>query len=260
MENLEKYAVITGASSGIGWDLTLQLAQKGYSIVAVSNQAEKLKELEAQVKSNCGVGIDLVDCDLTEPTSAQYIFEFCTQKNLTIEVLVNNAGILVYGEVVDVKVETAREILQLHMNTPAMLCRLFAAEMKNRGKGYILNVSSISAVMPYPTISLYGPTKTFLRHFTRALRMELKDAGVSVTCLIPGATATALYDTEKVDIPLALKLGVMKRPEEVARKGLNALFKKKAECIPGLMNKFIMFLVRLVPYGLIAFIHKKVNH
>lgn len=254
-----KYAVVTGASSGIGWHLSIELAKRGYSIVAVSNQAERLGELKIQLTSRYEVFVHLIDCDLTEPSSAQNIFDYCDQKNLNIEVLVNNAGMLVYGEVTDIEMETTREILQLHMNTPALLCRLFSEQMKSNGKGFILNVSSISAVMPYPTISLYGPTKTFLRKYTRALRIELYDSGVWVNCLLPGATATALYDTDKVNIPLALRLGVMKKPEEVARKGVEALFKNKAECIPGFLNKFTMFLVRIVPYSLIVFIHRKVN-
>ena len=87
--------------------------------------------------------------------------------------------------------------------------------------------------MPYPIISFYGPSKTFIRSFSRALRTEMKSNGVSVTCLIPGATATALYEGHNVNIPLAMKLGVMKKPETVAHAGVNALFNGRAECIPG---------------------------
>jgi short-subunit dehydrogenase len=123
--------------------------------------------------------------------------------------------------------------------------------------GYILNISSISAAMPYPTISLYGLTKSFLRGFTRALRSELKGSGVSVSCLIPGATATALYDTDHINVPMLIRLGIMKKPEDVARAGVDALFRGKAERIPGLINKFIMLFIPLIPHALIGNIYKK---
>jgi hypothetical protein len=131
--------------------------------------------------------------------------------------------------------------------------------MKKRNKGYILNVSSISSVMPFPGISIYGPSKTYMRYFTRALRSEMKLHGVNVTCLIPGATATALYDQKKVNISLAKKLGIMQTPEFVASKSIRAVFKNRSTCTPGLLNKIIMLLMPLIPATLIIFIHKKTN-
>lgn len=259
MNNLRKYAVVTGASSGIGWHISMELAARGYSIVAVSNQAEQLIKLKSELEKIYQINVEPLDCDLSAVDAAENIFAFCQQKNLQVAILVNNAGILVYGEVVSTDIETTKKILQLHMNTPVMLCRLFGELMQNHGKGYILNVSSISAVMPYPTISLYGPTKTFLRNFTRALRTEMKGKGVSVSCMLPGATATALYDSKKINIPLAMKLGVMKKPEDVARVGVVTLFKKRSECIPGFLNKLTMLLVPIIPHVLIGFIYKKMN-
>ena len=129
--------------------------------------------------------------------------------------------------------------------------------MEKNQTGYILNVSSISAVMPYPTISLYGPTKAFLRQFTRALRSELQGTGVSVLCLLPGATATALHDAGGVNMLLAMRLGIMKKPEYVAKAGVTALFKKRAVCIPGLLNKIIIRFMFLIPDFLIQFIHRR---
>ena len=143
------------------------------------------------------------------------------------------------------------------MTTPAFLCRLFGVKMMMRKKGYILNVSSISAVMPYPGISLYGPTKAFLRYFTRALRTEMKLYGVKVTCLIPGATATALYDT--INFNVLRKLGVMKNPEWVAKAGIKSLFRNRAECVPGLLNKLIILLLPFIPHFIIGFIHRNTN-
>ena len=192
MESPEKYALITGASSGIGWYISDELAKKGYNIVAVSNQPARLDDLKKKLESDYRISVSVLNIDLSPENSAQLVFDFCSERNLTVEVLVNNAGTLHFGETLKMDHFRMKSIMSLHMTTPAMLCRLFGEKMIKRHKGYILNTSSISSVMPYPTISLYGPTKAFLRHFTRALRTEVKRYGIKVTCLIPGATATGL--------------------------------------------------------------------
>lgn len=256
-EVINKYAIITGASSGIGWEISKELAKKGYSLVAVSNQPALLTKLKFELEQNYQIRVLTIDCDLAKKNAAKHIFDFCQNKNLTIEILVNNAGVLVYGEVISVDLKRTRNILHLHMNTPVMLCRLFGEVMVKNQKGYILNVSSISAVMAYPLISLYGPTKTFLRHFSRALHIEMKRTNVNVTCLLPGATATALHDKDKINLSLAMKLGVMKKPEFVAREGVTALFKNKQESIPGLLNKFTVFFLPLLPTFIVRLFYKR---
>lgn len=257
MDGSGRYALVTGASSGIGWHLSEELAARGYSIVAVSNQAPALQNLKDVLEESHGVVVHTLDCDLSERDSAETVYSFCRQKGLKVEVLVNNAGIMTYGEAFSIDKKLTENILQLHMNTPVLMCRLFGSRMMEVGKGYILNVSSISAVMPFPTISLYGPTKSFLRNYTRALRTELNRSGVSVTCLIPGATATALYQTDHLNLPRLLGLGIMKRAETVARAGILAMFRGRAEKVPGLLNKVILIVIPLIPNALIAYIYRK---
>jgi uncharacterized protein len=256
MNASHRYALVTGASSGIGWHIAKELAQKGYSIIAVSNQPDALNVLKQEVEKNYSISVFTIEMDLARAEAAKEVFDQCELHNLDVEVLVNNAGMLLVTETVEVTYEKVAAILQLHMTTPAILSYLFGKKMMEWKKGYILNVSSISAVMPYPTISLYGPTKTFIRSFTRALRTEMKGDGINVTCLIPGATATALYDAHHVNIPLAMKLGVMKKPEVVARAGVKALFAGRAECIPGILNKLIILLVPVVPHAVIGWIYR----
>jgi hypothetical protein len=113
--------------------------------------------------------------------------------------------------------------------------------------------------MPYPTISVYGPTKAFLRYFTRALRTEVKKYNINVTCLLPGATSTGLYNADKYDTSLNRKLGVMKKPETVAKAGIKALFRNRSECIPGFLNKLVVLLVPVVPHAIIGAIFKRTN-
>lgn len=244
----QKHAIITGASSGIGLEISKELAKKNYSIVAVSNQPDKLAKLKQDWEKEFGIDVHTIDCDLTDKKSSHLLFDYCKENNISVEVLVNNAGILTYGEAIDVPVEKAEAILSLHMSTPAILCRLFGEEMAKNGGGYILNVSSISAVMPFPLISFYGPTKGFLKNFSTALRTELKRKNVSVTCLLPGATSTSLYEGTE----MSLKESSMKKPDYVAQAGVKAMFRKKRQCIPGFLNKITVFLVPIVPNWLVS--------
>lgn len=250
------YALITGASSGIGREMTFELAKRGYSILAVSNQLEQLESLRKEVENAFSIKISCFELDLAQPEAATSIFRFCVDNEIDVEILINNAGMLVTGDAVHIPKEKLTQILHLHMSTPAMMCRLFGEQMRERGRGYILNVSSISAVMPYPVISLYGPSKAFLRAFSRALRTELKPFGVSVTCLLPGATATALYDAEKLNLSLAKKLGIMKDADSVARAGIKAMFRRRAERVPGLLNAFIIIFIPIVPHVFISWINR----
>ncbi len=256
MNNTKLFALITGGSSGIGWAIAQQLAARQYNLVLVSNQTEQLQVCKALAEEIYKVRCHTLNADLTFSSSAQLVFDFCQTNQLDIEVLVNNAGMLVFSEVVEAPLEKINAILQLHMYTPVMLCHLFGAQMKKKRAGYVMNISSISAVMAYPGISLYGPTKTFMRSFTKAFRSEMLLYHVNVSCVLPGATATALYDPNRVNIDLAKKLGVMHEAEFVAKKSIDALFSNRAECIPGFMNKLTVWLLPYIPQFIILLIHR----
>jgi len=255
--NTRPYALVTGASSGLGWHISELLVQKGYHLIAVSNQAAELDELKKKLELTYTLPVLTVTMDLSMEVAAKSLYDYCEEQDIQVEVLVNNAGMLVYGEAASVQYSQAQAILQLHMTTPALLCRLFSEKMIAKGKGFILNVSSISAVMPYPTISFYGPTKTFMRHFTRALRTELKPLGVNVTCLLPGALDTRLLNEYHFDRRVARKYRVVKHPEKVARSGITALFRNRPECIPGLLNKVVIWFLPLVPHFIIGLIYRR---
>ena len=259
MDNNRGYALITGASSGIGLHIAEALAKEGYSIVAVSNQPAQLDDLKKRLEQTYGINVNVLYIDLAGENSAKQVFDYCNRNDLTVEVLVNNAGIFVFGEAAGIEYSRLKSILTLHIITTTLLCRLFGEKMIERNKGFILNVSSITAVMPYPGISVYGPTKTFLRNFTRALRTEMKFYGINVTCLIPGATDTGLYDASNFKSPLLMKLGIMKKPDAVANAGVRALFRNRAECIPGLLNKMVVVLLPIVPQLIISIINKKTH-
>ncbi|MFN8308583.1 MAG: SDR family NAD(P)-dependent oxidoreductase [Chitinophagales bacterium] len=249
-----KWALVTGASSGIGRAIAEKLAQLHWNLFLVSNQLIPLQETAKSFQDLYGVACIAHEADLTCDDAVIDILNCLKTQQIEIEFLVNNAGMLLFAEVVAANAVKRNQILKLHVNAPVALCAAIGEGMKGRRSGYILNVSSISAVMPYPGISLYGPTKTFMRYFTRALRSEMAGYQVRVTCLIPGATATALYDPEKIDLGLAKRFRIMQTPEFVAQKAVAATIKNQSECIPGILNRLTVWLVPLIPHGLIIWI------
>jgi uncharacterized protein len=159
--------------------------------------------------------------------------------------------------VADADPAKARALLQLHVVTPSLLCTHFGREMRARGRGHILIVSSLSAWRDFPGVAYYGCSKKYLRGFARALRSELGVYGVNVTCLAPGATATGLYNQTSVSVARARQLRVMMDANAVARAGLRALFARRAECMPGLLNRVLALLSMLTPQWIIDLIRRR---
>lgn len=243
----ETYALVTGGTSGIGLAFVHQLAEKGYNICVVSNQQEALGILEKEIVEKYSVKCVSLFINLAEDDAAQNVHRFCKDNHLTVEVLINNAGILIADEFVNVPAQKVTALLKLHTLTPTFLCQLFAKDMIALKKGYILTVSSTSAHMPYPLISLYGPTKSYIRNFTKAIRSELYDQNIHVTCVLPGAVDTSLYNLDTSKKNIAKRLNIMHSPEFIAQKGLRALFSNRGEVVPGILNKLSLVFLKLVP-------------
>ena len=247
----ESVALVTGACSGIGRALAEQLASRGHDLIVVSQRPTQLAQVAAEISARYGVRTQDLVCDLARPQAAEELFAAVHDRDLHVDVLISNAGFFFFGEAADASPAQANCMLQLHVVTPSLLCTLFGREMRARGRGHILLVSSISAFRDFPSISYYGSSKKYLRGFARCLRSELAVYGVNVTCLTPGATATALYDPSVVPVDLAKRLGVMMDPDAVARAGLAALFDRRAECIPGPLNRVLAHTAAVLPQGLI---------
>lgn len=253
----ENFALITGGSSGIGLEISKLLAARGYSLILVSNQEEQLNRFSQELSCQYKVKVETLSINLARNEAASEVFNFCQQKNLVVEVLVNNAGFFFFGQIIDVDIAMAQSKIHLHVMTCSLLCTLFGNEMKKRRKGFILNNSSIVAYKDFPGIGYYGATKSYIKSFTRILRTELKFYGIHVSCLCPGATATNLYDPNVIDIELGKKLGVMMSAEKVARLGVRGLFNDKAIVIPGYVTKLMLFLTLITPQWVIYEIRKR---
>lgn len=244
-------ALITGACSGIGRALAARLASLGYELILVSQRPVELQQTATQLSTEHGVRTHALVCDLARPQAAEELHAQVTARGLHVDILISNAGFFFFGEAADASLGQANALLQLHVVTPSLLCTLWGREMRERRRGHILLVSSISAFRDMPSISYYGSSKKYLRGFAHSLRSELAVYDVNVTCLCPGATATALYDPKVVPVDLARRLGVMMDAEAVAEAGLHALFSRQAECIPGRLNRVMAQAVRLLPQAAI---------
>ncbi len=252
-----KVALVTGGCSGIGFELAKILGTRGYDLLLVSHHEASLQQAKSLLQTKNGTSVETYCMNLAEYDAPTRLFEFCSNQSLEVEVLVNNAGFFFFGEIARADVAKASAMIHLHVHTSALLCTLFSAEMKKRNKGFILNTSSISVYKPFPGIGYYAGTKTFIRYFTRSLRTELRMHGIQVTCLLPGATATNLYDPNVINVELGKKWGIMMDAAQVARAGLNALFSDKAEVVPGLMTKVMLFFTLLTPQWVIYQIRKR---
>ena len=302
-----KVALVTGASSGIGYEYSIQLALRGYDVLMVSNEdAVFAKALELSAKVGGTLVLDLPDaagpedssassdssasatcpdsvacpdssgipdssacpdsdssqiiiplvCDLARTEAAEELYDWCSRKSLEVEVLVNNAGIYHNRDFLDDSAGYNSAIMLLHVYTPTMLMYFFAKDMAARGKGYILNMSSVTSAFAVQRIGIYCSTKAYLRGISRSAHVEMKDKGVIVTCVRPGAVATPLYNLSSTAQRIGLALGYITTPSKLASKGLDALFKGRACITPGLYTKLLDILVRLIPTPLLRLIRR----
>lgn len=250
-------ALVTGGCSGIGLAIARRLAALGYDLALVSERPEPLAAVAGEIARAHGVRVEALPMDLARPDAARALYDAVQARGLRVDILVNNAGMFFFGEAADAPPERANALLQLHVVTPSLLCTYFARDMRARRAGHILVVSSISAWRDFPGITYYGSSKKYLRGFSRALRSELGVYGVNVTCLMPGATATGLYDPRVVPVDLARRLGVMMDAEAVAEAGLAALFAREAECMPGLLTRAMALAASVTPQVVIDLIRRR---
>ena len=252
------YAIVTGASSGIGYAFAEQLAKRGYNLLIVSNVPE-IFEAAKRLQTVSGERLSVIglQMDLGQQSSARELYEYAHAHALEVEVLVNNAGVYHDKDILDDSEGFTSLIMNLHMYTPAMLCYLFGQDMKARGKGYILNVCSVTSKMAAQRLGTYGSTKAFLCNFTRALHIELRKYGVKVTDVSPGAVDTGLYSIPPFMTKLGKCLGIIVSPETLAKRGLWALFHGCAKTtIPTVFWRVLCFLILLTPTCVLRLIRR----
>lgn len=252
-----KYALVTGASSGCGYEYARILAQKGYNLLIVSNE-DAIHEKANILRSDFPVKVISLVRNLGVQDAAKDLHNYCTDNDIEIEVLINNAGVYHDRDFMDDSEAFNMLIMNLHMITPAMLIYYFGQDMARRGKGYVLNMCSVTADVAVQRLASYGSTKAFLRNFSRSLYVEMKDKGVIITDMTPGAINTGLYNIKPWATKIGLLLGYIVQPNYLARRGVNAMFRGRAKVsVPFVWNYLLIWLVVLfVPTCLLRLIRK----
>lgn len=255
MNDTKPYALVTGASSGIGYQYARLLAEKGYNLVIVSNE-EAIEEKKQLLEQDYPVNVLALVRNLGTQEAAKELYDWCKERQLEVEVLINNAGVYHDRDFLDDSAAFNEMIINLHALTPAMLIYYFAPDMVERHKGYILNMSSVTSEIAVQRLATYSSTKAFLKNFNRSVHIELYHKGVYVTAVRPGAVDTGLYSISKTATKIGMIVGYITTPERLARRGLRALFNKRAQVTPGFLNHVLIFLVSLLPTGLLRLIRR----
>lgn len=251
-------ALITGASGGIGKAFAEELAARNTHLVLVARSEEKLNQLAKYLQEKYNVQVDIIVTDLTEPGSTDTVFNTVTEKGLTVDMLINNAGFGEYGDFVKRDRERQVKIVQLNILALVDLTYRFLQGMRQRGSGSIINVSSLSAFQPIPYISVYSASKAFILNFSQALWAENKPYGVRVLVVCPGPVETNFFVEAKFPQALAAKTSGMSTSEQVVRESLKALEKGYSTVvIGGFTTHFISKLARFVPRQTLLFFLEK---
>ena len=250
-------ALVTGASSGIGYEYARQLAERRYNLLLVSNEEEPIQKVARELSIHYSVSVEGLYRDLSHLDAASSLYCYCRENDIVVEILINNAGIFFFNDVINVNTGKLSVIVNLHVYTVSMLCHFFGEDMAKRGKGYILNMSSLAAKIPYPGISVYAATKSYVRTLSKAMYNEMYDKGVIVTAVCPGGVATNLYNLKPELLRLGVRLGILMPTKKLAYRGLSAMFAGKRCITPGWINYLFSFGATCVPSVVVRMIKRK---
>ncbi len=268
----ENFALITGAAGGMGVQYAEALAMMGYNLIIVDINEQRLlaaaEDLKAKVAALDDWRAEKKDRfqvlpfvqDLSLMDAAETVKAKADEAGAVVELLINNAGMLFVTGVAETSEKRLKLMMMVHCVTPLLLCREFVPGMKERGNGYVLNISSLAAWMEWPLIGMYANTKRFVKGFSRSLRCECRGTGVSVTNAYFGAVDTPLIPLAPNLKRLAHNLSVMIYPETAVNKALTATFKRRKGTMPGFLNKIFKPILPLLPESLLGWAARKWGH
>ncbi|MFN7199877.1 MAG: SDR family NAD(P)-dependent oxidoreductase [Bacteroidota bacterium] len=245
---MKEIAVITGASSGIGYEIAKLFAIDQTDILIVARDERKLLRIKNEFEDLYKINVFAVVADLSSSDGLQAIFNVVNAHNLIVVSLVNNAGFGDYGAFIDRSMEKYREMINLNILGLTELTYHFGKEMVKRGKVRILNVASMAGLQPDPNFAVYGATKAYVISLTEAIHKEFENTGVTVTVLSPGATASNFMERANMNNAKLYASGVM-ASLDVAMEGYNGMMKGKLHVIPGFKNKILGFFSGIMPPG-----------
>lgn len=251
-------ALVTGASAGIGKELARRFARGGHDLVLTARRADELRALADELRP-AGVAAHVFPADLSDPATPRRLFDEIATAGLTIDVLVNNAGVGVYGPFADASPDRLLAMLRVNVLALTELARLFLPGMVSRGRGRVLNVASTAAFQPGPLMAGYYATKAYVLSLSEALAHELRGTGVTVTCLCPGPTRTEFGAAAAMDGSRLFDSPNVMDAAPVADAGYRATMRGRRVVIPGLWNRLGAFATRFVPRSLLMRVVERIQ-
>lgn len=247
MKDNGQYALVTGGTSGIGYELAKLLAKDGYNLVLVARTESDLKRIAGELTDQHSITVETIATDLFDPQNAFNLYDQVRKKGISIHILVNDAGQGLYGEFIDTDILRELDIINLNISSLVILTKLYLREMVDKGAGKILNLASIASKLPGPRQSVYHATKAFVLSFTEAVRSEVKGKGVSITALLPGATDTDFFNkADMLDSKIVVE-GNLDNPAKVAKDGYEALMSGDDKVVSGVKNKIQVAMANITP-------------
>jgi short-subunit dehydrogenase len=256
---MKKYALVTGATSGIGYELARCLARDGFNLVLVARNELRLNQIKANFEEEFKVSVKILPKDLSIPNAAFEIYGELETEEIKLNVLVNNAGFGVFGAFTGSSWGKESEMIQVNIAALTHLCKLFARDMSRREGGQILNVASTAAFFPGPLMSVYYATKAYVVSFSEAIRDEFRGTGVTVTVLCPGPTKTGFQKAAGLENSGLVKDRKMPSAEEVAVYGYHAMLQGKTTAVHGFWNRIFVLLGKFLPRTLLARAVRKIQ-
>lgn len=244
-------ALITGASSGLGLEFSNIFARRGCDLVLVARNEEKLLAQQKELSQKYGVRVEVLVCDMSKERAGDVLFAETSARGIAVDILVNNAGFGDFGAFAHCDARKQQDMIAVNIAALTQLTRCFLEPMVCRGCGKILNVASIAAFQPGPTMAVYYASKAFVLSFTEALSVELQGSGVSVTALCPGPTTTGFEKNAALGNSGLFQNLKVATARDVAEYGVHALEKGKVIAIPGAMNRLIVTASKFAPRALV---------
>ena len=244
---MNKTALITGATSGIGYELAYIHAKQGGNVVLVARSKDKLEQIKKDLENKYKIDVYIIEKDLSIKDSAKDVFDELIKNNITIDYLINNAGFGDYGFFNDSDWGKLERMINLNITALTQLTKLFLKDMIKRRDGKIMNVASTAAFQSGPTMAVYYATKAYVLSFSEAINNEVKNSGVTVTTLCPGATQSGFQEAASLQESRLVKGRKLPTSKEVAEYGYNAMLKGKSVAIHGIVNYLLANSVRFFP-------------
>jgi uncharacterized protein len=252
---MKEFILITGASTGIGFEMAQQLAAKKYNLLLASRSADKLEIMQQELKAMYNIEVEYIEVDLSLQEEAEHLYSATKTGNYIVTGLINNAGVGLYGQFENLSLEEEQKMITLNVTSLVTLTKLFGKDMVARKSGRIMNVASLLSFLPFPYYSVYSATKTFVLSYTETIAAELEDSGVVVTALCPGTVETPFH-TDARRKTNAMSANKPMPADIVAKAGVELFLNGKGKKIVGFMNWFLSNLPRVTPDFLMMKIKK----